>query len=386
MRKDSATAQFPVISLLLSLATIFQLCLASLDIKSAYLQADGFFRTVYMYPPKGWASRSGLVWLIKKAVYALSESGILWQVTVEHWMNEEGRKNIPGLPQIFVRYKPNGSIALLNAKVVDDFLIAGSRQAILAFKAAISKRFKVGRFSMDTDLIFHRLHIHQERNGTIVINMREYLDKIIPIDISRPRRKNQTDKCTPLEVTAFKALAGSLNFLGHGVLPQASFAASYLQQHSARLLVETLVTANKVLAEIKSLDPCMKFISPSSLHNPSYLAFSDESTGMGSYGQTGYVSGIFLLAGDVQIYHVIDWLSSKQTRVSFSSIGAEILAAATSADRGSHMSETVGILNRSKPSLPFVLSIDSLGLYSTITTLREGSHYRLAMGPPRWFD
>lgn len=74
---------------------------------------------------------------------------------------------------------------------------------------------------------------------------------------------------------------------------------------------------------------------------------------------------------------MLDWLSCKQQRVSFSSIGAEILAAASSADRGALISECLQVLNGASLPLPLVLTIDSHGLYSTVTTLHEGADYRL---------
>ena len=57
-------------------------------------------------------------------------------------------------------------------------------------------------------------------------------------------------------------------------------------------------------------------------------------------------------------------------------MGAEILAAATSADRGSMISERLQMVFASKEPLPFVLSVDSHGPFSTLTTLHEGSDYR----------
>ena len=101
------------------------------------------------------------------------------------------------------------------------------------------------------------------------------------------------------------------------------------------------------------------------------------SQGSNSYGQTGYLSGMHLSAGGERIYHLVDWHSAKKSRVSFSSIGAEILAAAYSADRGSLMSNCIAKLYGSSAKLPFILSVDSHGLYSTIKTLHEGKDYRL---------
>lgn len=82
-------------------------------------------------------------------------------------------------------------------------------------------------------------------------------------------------------------------------------------------------------------------------------------------------------SGGARIHHSIDWLSCKQNRVSFSSIGAEILAAAPSTDSGLLMAESIARVTDVQPPIPFVLSIDSHGLYSTITTLHEGADYRL---------
>lgn len=116
-------------------------------------------------------------------------------------------------------------------------------------------------------------------------------------------------------------------------------------------------------------------LQPEELTDPSYLAFSDASQGKCRYGQTGYISGLYLPWG--RIFHALDWQSCKQSRVEFSSIGPEILAAATSADRGSMITECLQEFFGSSVPLPFVLTVDSNGLFSTITTLHEGHEYRL---------
>ena len=77
------------------------------------------------------------------------------------------------------------------------------------------------------------------------------------------------------------------------------------------------------------------------------------------------------------MYHVLDWHSCKQSWVAFSSIGAEILAAATSTDRGSLMAESLKRVYGSDVPLPVILTVELHGLYSTVTTLHEGTEYRL---------
>jgi len=76
------------------------------------------------------------------------------------------------------------------------------------------------------------------------------------------------------------------------------------------------------------------------------------------------------------MYHVIDWSSHKQRRVSHSSYGAEILACADSDDRGYHLRSSLRSFD-TQCGIKHCLHVDSRGLYDTVTTLHEGKEYRL---------
>ena len=312
IRSDSSSAQFAVIRIVLSIAAILSLNLATIDIKSAFLQSEDLGRDIYMRPPRGWAFSSKVVWRLLKPAYGFVESGRIWQLTVERWMKSQNLFQIPGLQQLFIQRDENSCVILAVAKVVDDFLIAGISSAIQKFHKEISRRFTVDRFLFGQALIFNRLHIRQEEDFSVYVNMKEYLQTIQPLEIPHLRRKEHNSKCKKEEVSNFLGLTGSLNYLGHGILPQASFPASHLQQMVGRLTVSCMVTANKTLARIKSLDPSLVYRFPRLLLDfPSYLAFSDASQSRGAYGQTDYISGVYLSAGGERIYHVIDWLSCK---------------------------------------------------------------------------
>eukprot|EP00171_Calliarthron_tuberculosum_P001736 IDg1736t1 len=51
-----------------------------MDIASAYLQAQGFVRDIYIVPPKEERAR-GILWKLRKAAYVLADSGRLWYLT-----------------------------------------------------------------------------------------------------------------------------------------------------------------------------------------------------------------------------------------------------------------------------------------------------------------
>ena len=289
MHEDSATAQFPFIRLLLSLVTILSLSVASIDIKGACLQAGNLPRGIHVHPPPGWPSSPQIIWKLLKPAYGIVESERLWQLVSEDWFSRSGFLPLPDLLQLFVRYSNAGTIEVLVAKVVDDFLIAGRTRHTQEFHDSLSQRFVAGSFVMNKDLVFNSHHIHKCGDGSLVLGMQEYVDSINPLLVTRERRRQSSHRFTLQERTAYQVLAGSLNFLGHRILSQAAFATSHLQQSVGRLKASNLVVSNQLLSELQTLAPTLTFKSPKSLEQPCYLAFSDASQGKSSYGQTGYI-------------------------------------------------------------------------------------------------
>jgi hypothetical protein len=380
LRTDSATAQFAAIRLLLSLAVLLNFRLSSIDISGAYLQADPITRDIFVRPPTGWTSPN-VVWKILRPAYGLVESGRLWQLAIERWLFDYGFETLPGLSQFFILRDNSGRITILLAKVVDDLLLAGSVTTMNEFYKALCARFKVGRFICDRPFTFNALNITQDHSSSsITMDMLDYPAKCIPLPLSPTRRKESDIPATPEERTAYQSLAGTLNFFGHGVLPPACFVASYLQQQLGDLRVHHLAHANSLLKEILQLQPKLYFPSaPAQSHDPHLVAWSDAAHGT-TYGQSGYLAGLQLTGStpDSSILHTLDWSSSKQRRVSFSSIGSEILAAASAADRGFALTESIrALFPHASTPLYFELRVDAKGLYDTITTLHESKDYRL---------
>lgn len=123
----------------------------------------------------------------------------------------------------------------------------GQKNNIQSFIQLISRRFNVGRFYINETVVFNEIRIFRQSDGVVAYDMKDYLDGIQYLDISRTRRKEQSFKRSEAERKQYLQLAGSLNWIGHGVLPQEAFAASRLQQLIGNLSVFYLETANKVL-------------------------------------------------------------------------------------------------------------------------------------------
>lgn len=77
--------------------------------------------------------------------------------------------------------------------------------------------------------------------------MSKYMLRIKPIELTRKRRKEESEKATDTEISILKRLAGTIKFLGSGALPQASYTASWKQQNIAQLRVGNLIEANNCI-------------------------------------------------------------------------------------------------------------------------------------------
>lgn len=124
-------------------------------------------------------------------------------------------------------------------------------------------------------------------------------------------------------------------------MAQVAYVTSTLQQMISKVTVEQLVTANEMLKETLALDPKITYLAPPATDQIKEFivtSFSDASFNHGTangYGQTGLLTGLRISRKTgIDIFHTIDWTSSKQRRVSYSAYGAEVLACADADDRG----------------------------------------------------
>lgn len=381
IRKDSSTAQFDVIRILLAVCTFIDMRLAMADIKGAYLQSGPIKREIFVRPPREWVGKRGQLWRLKKLPYGIVEAGRQWAKAVEDWMlSTAGLERLRGLNQLYVKRDSVGRITLIVAKVTDDFICGGAVKTTTAFIQELQKRFEVGKIIIDGKFLFNGCEIEQDTEGSILMSMRSYMSQLTEISLTRERRKQPKEPASAVEITAFRSLAGTLLWLGKGVLPPAAYASSTMQQRLSMLKVGHLLEANEIVREIKKLKPVLLFRRTGTVIGAVITTFSDASfniTSRKSYGQTGLVSGVrTTMDNGSEMFHMLDWVSTKQRRISHSSYGAEILACAEGDDRGFYLKEGMRSLFP-KTMMRNEIAIDSMGLYDTITTLHEGKEYRL---------
>lgn len=176
--------------------------------------------------------------------------------------------------------------------------------------------------------------------------------KIFPMSIDSSQKILKGFWCSGQEIKLLQVLTGSLKFLGSGILSKASFAARHNHESISSLFVD-INYSNKLLIELQ--------------------CFSLKL----------YVSGTLFSAATGEFVFDINCICCKQTRFSFLSMGSEMLAATTAADRGFRIAEGLKVVSRACSSMPFICTEDWNRLGCTVTSLHEEADYRL---PPALFE
>lgn len=388
VRSDSAAADMMIVRLVASLAAILGFELGTADIKGAYMQSGPITREVYVRPPRDCYRKRGVVWKLLKLPYGMTDAGRQWQLRVEDWMlRTAGMERVTGVNQLFTK-KDGERIVLIVAKVIDDFLIAGHRDDIRDFISDLRMEFEVGNTAIGGVFRFNGCEI-QVSAAEIDISMWEYIERLTHIPTSRKRSKQREERATNDEETAYRALAGTIMYLGNALMPQASMTTSKMQQKLGNLRVKDLSEGNRSMREILTLRPYIRYKRVTERTDIRIISLSDAAHGGGDsiYGQTGGICGLTFkeTGNDKAIYHPIAWTSHKQKRVTYSAFGAEILAAADADDRGYDLKLSLASILPDR-KITHELFVDARALFDTITTLHEPREYRLRKTVARMRD
>lgn len=151
-----------------------------------------------------------------------------------------------------------------------------------------------------------------------------------------------------------------------------------MQQQLKKLIITHFKDANTMLHELHKLAPSINFSKPSEIHSIIKVTFSDASHSGGddAYGQSGIITGLKIDCRDMKLFFPIMGSSHKQRKISYSSISAEILAAADGDDQGYMLKQALSNL-LPKCVLKHEILVNTNLLFETITTFYTTGDYRL---------
>lgn len=146
VRRDFCFVDHSVARILLSLAKILQLNLATADVLGVCMHLGPITRELFVRSPQAFL-KQGTFWKLHRLPYGIVEAGRQWVCVIEEWLLKiYGFRCVREAEKRFYKRGGESRIALLVAKVVEYFLIADSPAQIRLFTEDLHAKFKLGHF------------------------------------------------------------------------------------------------------------------------------------------------------------------------------------------------------------------------------------------------
>lgn len=323
----AATLAARTLRALIAIAAAFDLDMMQYDAVNAF--ANSFLEDeIYCYCPEGFA-RVRYIWKLRRALYGLKQSPLLWYKHLTKALEELGLHSVPGVNCLYANEY------LILFFYVDDVVLLSTKQNSdkrRAFEAALLRRFEMK--SLGELKWFLGIRILRDRDERrIWLCQDSYICKIaakfnladskgapktpLPADGVPPA--NNDEDSDPQRTHAFQSRIGSLNFAAVVTRPDIAFATSKLAQNLKNPSAAHIAVANRVIAylyatrnyaiEYDGRATAQIFMASSD------AAYADNES---RHSSDGY---LFQLYGGA-----IDWRAAKQRTVTTSSTEAELLA------------------------------------------------------------
>jgi Reverse transcriptase (RNA-dependent DNA polymerase) len=315
---------------LMAIAAAFDLEMAQFDAVNAFVNSD-IDEEILCFPPEGF-ERPGWVWHLRRALYGLKQSPVLWYRDLAAALEALGLSAVPGVNCLFI------SKWLMVFFYVDDVVALYPRAyeaEFKAFTAALLSRFEMKVFG---DLKwFLGIRIQRDRaQRKVTLCQDAYIDKLMDkFNIAKekaPKSPLPTDEISPADeayeptkqqILAYQQKIGSINYAAVVSRPDVAFAASKLASFLRKPTAVHQRMAERVLAYLGGTRNLG--ISYNGGETKEILICASDAA-FADHVDTRKSSEGFL----IKLYGgPIDWRASRQRTVTTSSTEAELLSLST---------------------------------------------------------
>ena len=317
--------------------------LRSGDVTSAFLQtqADMSSEELYVWAPSELAVLFGadpeypvLPLKVVRAFYGLSHAPRKWFEQVVATLGKLGWRQLTADRCVFTMYEGEELIGICGIHV-DDFLIGGleNHPRYIQAKTELEQSFRWGRWD-EGSFTFAGCEISQGSDFSIRITQENYTDQWLEeINIDAQRKTQVKAQATVEEISQLRGVIGTMAWRASQTSPHYMADAGLLLSEIPKATVQTLLTANKIVRE-------MKRESSQSLLFPSWgvdwkematVVWADASQknrhdGSSTMGILAGIAPAGILTGDEIQVALVHWRSSKTPRQCLGSNGAEVQA------------------------------------------------------------
>lgn len=340
--------------LLMAIAAKHNLELKQYDVTNAFVHAS-LDREVYMRMPKGY-SKPGTILRIKKALYGLRISPLLWQKDFTAALTQLGFQIVPHEPCCMIK---DGIIIFY---YVDDIILAYRKDQSKKGQEAMDQLKQRYSITGGDDLQwFLGIEVIRDRSKQLIhLSQVAYCEKINRLVDDQTIRHDtpmatselmpREGLATPSEINRYQRKVGSLLYAAVNTRPDIAFATSRLARFLSNPSQEHQKAADRVLLYLSSTKwLTLRLGGGASMEVASDASFADNTLDRKS--SQGYA--IKLFGG------LIAWRSSKQDTVTTSTTEAELLALSQVAKEAIFTSRLISELKVKLPSPTITIQCDN---------------------------
>ena len=195
---------------MLALAASYDLELAQLDVKTAFLNGRlSEDNKIFMKPPKGYkCTKSGTVFRLIKSIYGLKQSPYVWNSDINKFLLEIGFIRSETDACLYVRIRKSEYTIL--CLYVDDLTIACNNKTILEeLKQALNSKYQMDDRG-DLEWILG-MRVRRDRSRRLIyLDQEQYIkDMLIRFNMNEPNKEPPMDTPGDSNVTLTKSMSPS---------------------------------------------------------------------------------------------------------------------------------------------------------------------------------
>ena len=238
--------------------------------------------------------KSNEVCLLKGNAYGRVDAPLLFYKEFRKNLEAEGFQAYPLDACLFVLRNPkdpNKLEGVLGTHVDDG--IGGGRELFEKALERIQKKLPFGQREYKKFRL-SGLDVEQNPDNSIRISQADCIQKIDPIDVPKPRRKDEKSAVTAPELQQLRALCASLQYAAVHTRPGLAAKVAFLQKKIPEACVSDLMEGNKILREAKNTAETSILIQPIPIDQLTFASFGDASSA--SESQLKAKQGLFVTA------------------------------------------------------------------------------------------
>lgn len=262
LRGNAPSVSLEILHLLLSLASELDWAIAQMDIETAYLQALGFTRRIYVRPPRE-AKAPHVLWRLELPAYGLTDSGRLWYLTSDKELIKSfGLTRSPFDYTLYYSADENGSLNFILAVQVDDYLYCGTLSRLDEFEKFLSERFDVGKFARHK-LSLMGCEIWLDENYSIHLSQETMLSQIDHQPPLSCTKEKGDAVASPAQAKIYRHTIGKMFYVGRVSAPLVLYHAAAAATKLSNLHTRHLRALAANLKRLKGQGATLHYLSPS---------------------------------------------------------------------------------------------------------------------------